>query len=250
MRRCSPPLLVAALALAACTAAETSSLDRFEATGELIALSGGAAGAANACITCHGIGGGGDGAGAPRLAGLDAGYLERQLIAYADGRRQHRQMAWISERLDTDARRNVSLHYAALPPAATPGQASEPPTLWLSGDAGRGLPACAACHGARGEGQGPANPPLAGQPAAYLAGQLAQWRHGRRRSDPGDVMLAISQRLTPAESRALARYAAALPARPPSPEFREASREARRAGPRNGASGPPLHVPESARAAE
>lgn len=243
-------LFAASLAMAACTAADTTSLDRFEATGELVALSGGKAGAANACITCHGLHGGGNGAGAPRLAALDAGYLERQLIAYADGRRHHPQMSWIAQQLDPRARQRVSLYYAAMPYRGGTADAGGAPKLWLAGDAQRGLVACAACHGERGEGLGPANPPLAGQPAAYLAEQLEQWRQGRRRNDPGDVMLRISQLLTPAESRALARYAAQPGGYPSSPESPEASREARRAGPRNDASGPPLHVPESARAAE
>lgn len=250
MSRRTALLLAVPLIVAACTAAETTSLDRFEATGELVALSGGAAGAANACITCHGLHGGGNGSGAPRLAGLDAGYLERQLIAYADGRRHHPQMSWITEQLDSKARQRVSLYYAAMPYSGRLVDAGQAPKLWLEGDAQRGLPACAACHGKRGQGMGPANPPLAGQPAAYVAEQLEQWRQGRRRNDPGDVMLRISQLLTPAESRMLARYAARLPAGPPSPESPAAFREAHRAGPRNDASGPPLHVPESARAAE
>ncbi len=244
------PILVAPLLTGACTAAETTSADRFQATGELVALSGGAAGAANACVTCHGLDGGGNGAGAPRLAGLDAGYLERQLIAYADGRRHHVQMSWIAKQMDADSKKAVSAHYAAMPWQSAAGAGVAAPMLWARGDARRGIMACAACHGQNGQGLGPANPPLAGQPAAYLAEQIAQWRQGRRRTDPGDVMQRISQLLTPAESRDLARYAASLAVDPPSPEPSEASLEARRGGPKSDASGPPLHVPESARAAQ
>ena len=243
-------LIIAPLLTGGCTAAETTSADRFQATGELIALSGGAAGAANACATCHGLDGGGNGADAPRLAGLDAGYLERQLIAYADGRRQHVQMSWIANRLDAGPRRAVSYHYAGMQPERTAGADESAPALWESGDAERGIVACAACHGTRGQGIGPANPPLAGQPAPYLAEQIDRWRHGQRRNDPGAVMQRISQLLTPAESRALAHFAAGLGVDPSNQEYPAASPEARRAGPRNDASGPPLHVPESARAAE
>ena len=91
------------------------SADRFAATGELVALSGAAAGAANACFACHGLDGAGDGALAPRLAGIDAGYLERQLIAYADGRRKHAAMGYIAQKLDPRERRAVSAYYAAKP---------------------------------------------------------------------------------------------------------------------------------------
>lgn len=243
-------ILAASALLGGCTAAESTSADRFRATGELIALSGGAAGAANACITCHGLEGRGNGAGVPRLAGLEAGYLERQLIAYADGRRHHPLMRSISKQLDPAARKAVSFHYAGLPFAAEAGSRQPPSRLWLEGDPRRGLLACAACHGEQGQGLGPANPALAGQPAAYLAEQLQQWRQGRRRNDPGDMMLRISQLLTPAESRALAAYASLLAGTPPSPEPPAAWPGAHRAGPRSDVLGPPLHVPESARAAE
>ena len=127
--------------LGGCAAFENTSADRFAATGELIALSGADAGARNACFTCHGLDGMGDGAGAPRLAGLDSGYLERQMIAYADGRRQHPQMAWIAERLDETQRRAVSMHYAQLPGGARTPAEAEPMALYHAGDPARGLPA-------------------------------------------------------------------------------------------------------------
>ena len=242
---------VAALSLAACAAVDTTSAERFSATGEVIALSGASAGAANACFTCHGLDGAGDGAGTPRLAGLDSGYLERQLNAYADGRRDHLQMAWIAQRLGPTERRAVASHYAGLPFAGTSRRAGPGgEQLYRRGDAVRGIPACASCHGGNGEGIGPANPPLAGQPAHYIAGQLDAWRQSRRRNDPDDVMLAISQRLSPAERAAVARYASALPGGPPRPESAEALRSAHRAATRSDAPAPPRHVPEAARAAQ
>ncbi len=61
------------------------------------------------------------------------------------------------------------------------------------------LNSCAVCHGAAGEGVGAGNPPLGGQPAGYIADQLRQWQLSQRRNDPGNLMLAISRQLTPAE---------------------------------------------------
>ena len=241
---------VAAALLSSCSAVESTSTDRFTATGELLALSGGRAGAANACFTCHGLDGLGDGAGSPRLAGLDPGYLERQLEAYADGRRQHVQMSWIAEQLLSEHRHALAGYYASMPykPSAMPQAA--PPVLYVHGDPDRGLLSCASCHGLRGQGIGPANPPLGGQPAPYLAEQVDQWQRARRRNDPGNVMLHISQRLTPAEASALSAYAARLPGGPPSPGSPEAYPEAHRGGPRSDVSEPLLHVPESGRAVE
>ena len=166
------------------------------------------------------------------------------------GRRYHARMGWIAQQLDAHERKAVSFYYAALPFEAGTALTRERLRLYHQGAPSRGITACAACHGAKGQGLGPANPPLAGQPAAYLAEQLDLWRKARRRNDPGDVMLRISQLLTPSEARTLAAYAALLPGGFPNPEFSAAFPAARRDDPRSDASGPPLHVPESARAAE
>lgn len=232
--------LVLLLAVVGCGAVDRTAADRFTASGELIALSGGDAGAANACIECHGVDGLGDGGGTPRLAGLDRGYMEAQLAAYADGRRHHAAMEAIARKLDGGQRQAVAMHYAALPftPETARPAGGAVAALYNDGDPARGLPSCASCHGEAGEGLGPANPPLGGQPAMYLAEQLDQWRQGRRRNDPANIMLEIARQLTPEESAALAAYAAELPGGPPGPESREASREARRDDPRNGASTP------------
>jgi cytochrome c553 len=240
----------AASLVGACTGVDRTSTDRFVETGELIALSGGYAGAANACFTCHGLDGTGDGAGSPRLAARDMGYLVRQLEAYADGRRRHPQMGWIAEQLTPKHRHAVAAYYSAMNFEPLPMPDLEPPLLYVRGDPQRGLPACASCHGVQGEGIGPGNPPLGGQPAPYLAEQIVQWAKGRRRNDPGDVMLRISQRLAPSEIAALSAYAARLPGGPPSPESPEAFLSEHRVGPRNDVSEPLLHVPVSGRAAE
>jgi cytochrome c553 len=244
--------LLAFTLLAACGTVDRGAADQFTATGELIALSGGDAGAPNACIACHGIDGRGNGAGTPRLAGLDRGYMAAQLEAYASGRRRHPEMEAIAKKLTAGQQDAVSAYYAALPFASA--QTNPPPPgggletsaaiLYHRGDPARGLDSCASCHGARGEGAGPANPPLSGQPAAYLAEQLDQWRSSARRNDPENVMLKISQTLSLQESAALAAYASGLRGDPPRPESRAAFPAARHADPRNGASAPPPHAAE------
>lgn len=227
------------IVLTGCGTVERGSADRFTASGKMLAVSGGDAGASNACITCHGIDGHGNGAGTPRLAGLDRGYMVAQLEAYASGRRRHPEMEWIARRLTPEQQDAVSAYYAALPyvpaPQRTAGSAAAR-TLYHRGDPSRGLAACASCHGDRGEGVGAANPPLSGQPAAYLAHQLGQWRASARRNDPEGEMQRISRALSPSESAALGAYASSLPGDPPRPAPPAASREARRADPRNDAS--------------
>lgn len=216
-----PPVLAAA-ALAACGAGGRSDgasegPDPFSATGELIAWSGGEAGATNACHTCHGLEGQGNAAGAPRIAGLPQGYLVKQLQDYAEGRRSHKAMGWIASRLSPEERQAVSAWYASRPaPEVAVGPADSPTgrRLWLAGDPSRELQPCAVCHGVDGQGAPAwAGPPLHDQPPEYLAEQLRSWKLGERQNSPEQAMLHVSQRLTEPEIRAVSAYAAALPGR-------------------------------------
>lgn len=172
--------------------------DPFSATGEVIAYSGGSGGAVNACVTCHGLKGEGDGNLTPRLAGLDRGYLVRQLDSYAEGRRTHSRMAEVARRLSPAQRQLVAAYYNNVPADAACGGSILASRLHEMGDPRRGIPACASCHGADGQGNA-GNPPLAGQPEPYLVRQLRDWRDGNRYGDPRGDMTRISKALTPAE---------------------------------------------------
>lgn len=228
--------------LAGCDTQPTASV--FRATGETIAFSGGDGGASAACFTCHGLKGEGDGRETPRLAGLDAGYLHRQLDDYASGRREHATMRAIAIRLDGGDRRKVSAYYAGVTApvriASIKVENYNGARLYQSGDPTRGLQPCESCHGVNGEGGGPGNPALAGQPVDYLERQLIAWRQGQRHNDALGEMLAISRRLDPDEVHAVAIHAAGLPGVHP-PAAPAASREEHRDDPRNDALTPPRH---------
>lgn len=190
--------------------------DPFDDTGELIALSGGDAGAASACHTCHGLEGEGDGALAPRIAGLDAGYIVRQLGFFANGQRKHPQMSWLASRLDPQERLAVARYYAVMQSPTAPDAEMSPPrcgsspiaALYHQGAAERGLRSCASCHGEDGTGVGAGNPPLADQPARYLARQLRDWREGNRYGDALGVMHTAANSLREDEINPLADYIA------------------------------------------
>lgn len=242
---------VSAAVLGGCGAGEPPARpDPFSATGEMIAWSGGAAGPRAACFTCHGLQGEGDGAAAPRLAGLPRGYLSKQLQDYADGPRRHDAMHAIASRLPSADRDAVAAWYASLqtPPVRPGGPApAQGARLWHEGDAGRGLRPCAACHGRFGEGVGQAGPPLAGQSAAYVAEEMKDWRSGKRQNDPERVMLKAARPLTEAELQAVAAYAASLPGASVTSGAAPATEPwppGRRPDPRSGASAPPPRAPE------
>lgn len=234
------PAVCLAIAAAGCTPEPAT--NAFAETGELIALSGGDAGPRGACHTCHGLTGEGDGNLTPRIAGLDPGYLARQLIFFADGLRQHEQMSWIARQLTPEQRIRVSEYYARLEPAPSQdrpsvGLACEPgaAALYLEGDPERGLQACATCHGADGRGVGHGNPALVGQPAPYLAEQLRAWRSGKRYGDPQRLMLVAAQALADDEIIPLAAYISRIGDGSDRPESLEECRAPRRPDPRSGA---------------
>jgi thiosulfate dehydrogenase len=187
-------------------------------TGKKIAEQGAAHASAVACATCHGAdGGGNDASGFPRLAGLNAAYLERQLQSYRDGSNINPVMASMAGSLSDDEVREVAAYYAGLASVSQAEAPADVPTdtgkkLAEEGDfSGRGLPACVQCHGPGGLGVGSNFPPLAGQPYKYIKEQLAAWRSGLRGSDPLGMMKRIADRLTVEESHSVAAYFAVQP---------------------------------------
>lgn len=185
--------------------------------GNKIFTEGGSQPGAMPCVACHGADGMGmAAAGFPRLAGLPATYLRKQLEDFKRASRSHPVMEPVAKAL-TDAEIDaVSQALAAMPaPAPTLAQRSEMPSnsaqkLALQGAWERQIPACVSCHGPAGSGVGDAFPPLAGQPAAYLKAQLLAWQGGTRHNDPNDLMGHIAKSLTADEVQSVAEYFAAL----------------------------------------
>jgi cytochrome c553 len=207
------PALLAAWLASACTDRMAPREDRWSASGELIAMSGGEAGARHACVSCHGARGEGNGFDAPRLAGLPAGYLQKQMEDYAAGLRPHAVMRDVARFLDSHERVRVASYYAALPAVVRPPASSE-----QAGPAAVALyaSACQQCHGSGGEGT-PLGPPLAAQPAFYLAQQLQDWQVAKRRNDGHHEMLKVAQKLKAEEVQALSLLLATMPLPEPVP---------------------------------
>lgn len=168
------------------------------------------------CMACHGVDGGGMAVnGYPRLAGLDAAYIRRQLDDFADGTRANPVMQPNASALSEDERAQLAKYYSALPvpahAAATPPADGIGEQLATRGDWNRELPACVQCHGPGGVGVGANFPPLASQSAAYIASQLRAWQQGTRHNDPLQLMQHVAQQLTPREIDAVAGWFAAQP---------------------------------------
>lgn len=183
---------------------------------------GAAPASASACAACHGARGEGQ-AAFPRLAGTGAAYLRGQLDAFASGARQNPVMQPIAQGLAPEERARLASYYAGLPkPRAAEDREARRPAdrgAWLAtrGRWSDELPACAQCHGPGGRGVGASFPPLAGQPAAYIAQQLRAWQAGTRQPGPLDLMRVIARKLNDEDLRAVSEYYAGLGAAAPRP---------------------------------
>lgn len=176
---------------------------------------------ATACVACHGPDGAGNGsAGFPRLAGLNADYLAKQLHDFQSGRRQNAVMAPIAKALDDGEIRAVAEHYAELPAPQIQAPEAEPEVLALGetlatiGRWSDTIPACVQCHGPGTRGVAPHFPGIAGQHAGYIEAQIKAWKAGQRSNDPNDLMKVVADRLSDEDIHAVAAYLASQPANP------------------------------------
>lgn len=171
-----------------------------------------------ACTTCHGARGEGMPAnGFPRLAGLNAGYLQAQLEAFAAGRRVNAMMTPVAQTLSSGERAAVARYYAdsIRPSGATrsaPLVNSTGARLATQGRWSQGLPACTQCHGAMGVGVGATFPALTGQSALYIENQLRAWQRGTRPAGPLGLMQVIASKLSGDDVREVAEYFSGLAA--------------------------------------
>ncbi len=208
---------IMAAALGVGLAGPASATEATIAAGRLIALDGVTPGRPG-CSSCHLADGRGQPeVGIPRLAGLTTSILAAQLGYFADGSRRNIAMAPYAKALSAAQRQEVADYYASLvvPPTDDPFPAAaatlaQGGTLFQNGDPGRGLLACAGCHGSTAHGVGDFSPALAGQSAVYVEDKLRQWRSGALRDPGGTFMRAEAGHLTLAQITAVAGYVASL----------------------------------------
>lgn len=164
------------------------------------------------CFICHGADGESSSPVFPRLAGQHADYITRQLTDYKTGRRKSSAMQPMVE--DLSPADFVALgHYFQAKPVQTHAVDDTDLALmgrfiYLRGNPYSGVPACAGCHGATGQGT-PALPRLAGQHAAYVERQLKQFSQ-RERTNDNAVMHTVAVKLTELELKSVAAYLSGL----------------------------------------
>ncbi|GAB1717832.1 MAG: cytochrome c, class I [Nitrobacter sp.] len=204
-----------------------SALPVLAANGKNVTTSAAPGGAA-ACTPCHGEQGEGQPTtGVPRLAGLNAQYLRRQIASFKDGTRKNRIMTMIASDLSDDEAKAIARYYAGMATpkpetaAADAAVIAAGAKLAATGDWSKDLPGCAQCHGAAGLGVGTDFPRLAGQWAVYIEKALRSWKDGSRKNDPMGVMANVASKLTDDQIKSVAAYYESLPVAAP-PKSQEA----------------------------
>lgn len=201
----------------------------------VVSIAGGAVGASRSaapsgylqakieyCKDCHGLSGQGylGFVPIPRLAGQPAEYVENQLRAFVERRREpdiFLNMAKIHG-LRPAMRTAVAAHFRDLNPRPFGGGgprrlAGTGKQIYEEGLPEANIPACSACHGPQARGQ-EAIPRLAGQLYAYTVKELTHWSGERNqystREDPAVVMTPIAHNLTRPQIEAIAAYVSHL----------------------------------------
>jgi cytochrome c553 len=160
------------------------------------AFIGAAASAQNAfdyCLLCHGDNANGNyGIRAPKLSGMEPWYLTRQLENFAAGIRgtqtedaSGHEMMPVGLRLKEEQALEAAVAWVGT-------LQSKKPVATVTGDSVKGkqlYQACAACHGARGEGNAQLQAPaLAARSDWYLVTQLRNYKLGLRGTDVRDTL--------------------------------------------------------------
>ncbi|CAK3162332.1 c-type cytochrome [Vibrio sp. 10N.261.46.E12] len=173
------------------------------------------------CVACHGADGNSLITQYPKLAGQHEKYLEKQLkelkLGMTSGGKQGRYepvMGAMAMPLSEEDMADLAAYYASLPISSnsTPENVvDEGKVLYTAGNAERGVTACIACHGPRGNGTELSGfPKISGQHADYIKAQLEKFRDGSRNNDMNAMMRDVAKKLTDADIDTLSKYVGGL----------------------------------------
>ena len=170
------------------------------------------------CSNCHGMTGSAVSPNFPNLAGQTEPYFVAQLNGFrSHGRRDpagFEYMWGLSRSLTDEQIKGLAAYYAGQSPVSQPIEGDRSrleagKTVFASGVADKGVPACSTCHGPEGKGNA-TFPRLAGQHADYLVKQLLVFQRTDERPE-GSIMKTVAHDLTPQNMQDVAGYLQAMP---------------------------------------
>jgi cytochrome c553 len=167
------------------------------------------------CKTCHGF----EGQGyrgfypMPRLAGQQGEYIENQLHAFIERRRQNPVMFNVAHVLNPAMVKGLAAYFGSLNPKPLGGGPKElvaaGKKIYEEGVPASDIPPCGSCHGPEAKGDG-VFPRLAGQLNDYIMRKLTNWDKERgqdpKNPDTSAIMEPIAHNLTEQQIDAVAAY--------------------------------------------
>ena len=165
------------------------------------------------CTECHGASGRGYHGyyPIPRLAGQTSQYIQNQLRAFIEHRRETdigMNMAKVHG-ISPAMRTSIAAHFEDLEPAplrdAPRGLIEAGKKIFEDGVPEANVPACAACHGPEAKGGGEI-PRLAGQLYPFTVKELANWSKERTGSEASTIMRTVAGNMTKSQIEAVAAY--------------------------------------------
>jgi cytochrome c553 len=165
------------------------------------------------CAGCHNEDGNSVVPDFPKIAGLDAGYITKQIVDFKKFKRVSEIMGPMATQIADSEVDAIAAYYSKQ--KRTPGEvtdknlAAQGQLIYTDGIVNSAVPACSGCHGEKGEGADKF-PRLASQHAGYLSTQLLNFKNDVRNNDAKKVMRAIAQRMTEQEIKAAAEFITSL----------------------------------------
>jgi cytochrome c553 len=149
----------------------------------------------------------------PRLAGQQTEYLENQLAAFIERRRENKYMYNVAHVLSPAVQKALAKHFHDLNPKPLGGAPKElvatGKKIYEEGFLDAQVPPCATCHGPEAKGVGEF-PRLAGQLHDYIFNKLVNWSSERgqdpKHPDSSAIMQPIAHNLTKSQIAAVAAY--------------------------------------------
>ncbi len=169
------------------------------------------------CSGCHAVDGNspaGQGVPTPKLAGQSENYLIKQLKDFKSEERVSATMLGMAGMLSDEDIVNVAAFYASQKvqhTAVIDKYIAVGEKIYRGGDSDRDIPACIACHGAKGNGINTAGfPAVGGQNPDYTIETLKAFRSGARSNDTNNIMRDVVAKMSDEQIEALGYYLAGL----------------------------------------
>lgn len=165
------------------------------------------------CTGCHTEDGNSVTPEFPKLAGLDAIYIAKQIKDFKKDKRVSEIIGPMANQIP-DADIGFLAGYFSKQKRTTgvvtdSKLAAQGQQIFDDGIVSNAVPACSGCHGEKGEGTDKF-PRLAGQHTVYLITQMNNFKNGLRNNDSRKVMRAITSRMTDQDMKAVAEYITSL----------------------------------------